>query len=40
VTLKRRHLLLLVAWAGLTFGVLGISLVPGDFGESLCGPWG
>jgi hypothetical protein len=29
-----------LAWAGAAFGSLSLALVPGDFGESLCGPWG
>jgi hypothetical protein len=40
MSLTPRHLLLVLAWTGLTFGVLAVSLVPGDLGEAFCGPWG
>jgi hypothetical protein len=31
---------LALAWAAVTFGVLAIERIPGDFGHAYCGPWG
>ena len=30
----------LLAWVLAAFGVLQLGLLPGDYGHSLCGPWG
>jgi hypothetical protein len=35
-----RALLAILAWWLLALGSLTINLIPGEFGESLCGPWG
>jgi hypothetical protein len=40
MALKLHHLLGFLVWLVLTYGVLALSTLPGDFGESLCGPWG
>jgi hypothetical protein len=45
MTLKTRHLVLLLAWAGALYGLQFLATLPGDlgealFGHSLCGPWG
>lgn len=40
MTLKVRHVLRLLAWGGVAYGVLLIGTIPGDFGHFLCGSWG
>jgi hypothetical protein len=40
MSIKARSVLGWLAWGGATFAILNLYLVPGDFGESLCGPWG
>jgi hypothetical protein len=35
-----RWLLLASAWAGVTFGVLALERIPGDYAHDYCGPWG
>jgi hypothetical protein len=29
-----------LAWSGLTYGVLSLRLLPGDYAHPFCGPWG
>src|SRR5262245_53731775 len=29
-----------LAWSGLTYGVLSLRLLPGDYTHQFCGPWG
>jgi hypothetical protein len=29
-----------LAWATACVAILNLGLIPGNFGESLCGPWG
>jgi hypothetical protein len=40
VSLKARHLVGLLLWAGAAYGVLCLGSLPGDFAHALCGPWG
>jgi hypothetical protein len=40
MSFKARSVVGWLAWGGAAFGSLSLALVPGDFGESLCGPWG
>jgi hypothetical protein len=40
MSLKVRPVLGWLAWGGAAFGVLQLGQLPGDVGESLCGPWG
>jgi hypothetical protein len=29
-----------LAWGTAAFGILNLDLIPGDYGDWLCGPWG
>ena len=29
-----------LVWGGAALGIVHLGRIPGDFGESLCGPWG
>ena len=40
MSLPFRQLFWLLAWLIAAFGLLNLANLPGDFGESLCGPWG
>jgi hypothetical protein len=40
MSLSARSAIGWLAWIGAAFGILNLGLLPGDFGESLCGPWG
>ena len=40
MSMKTRSAIGWLAWAGGAFGILNLGLLPGDYGESLCGPWG
>ena len=40
MSIKTRFLVGWLAWGVVALGVLNLGLIPGDFGHSLCGPWG
>jgi hypothetical protein len=40
MSLKTRSVLGWLAWGGAAFSIVNLGRLPGDFGESLCGPWG
>jgi hypothetical protein len=40
MSIKARSVIGWLAWAAAALGGLSLAGVPGEFGESLCGPWG
>lgn len=37
---KSRSVIGWLAWGVVALGIVHLGDIPGDFGESLCGPWG
>ena len=40
MSIKIRSAIGWLAWTVSALGILNLGLLPGDLGESLCGPWG
>jgi hypothetical protein len=40
MAVKARFVVGSLVWAGAAFGIVNLSHLPGDFEQSLCGPWG
>lgn len=40
MSIKLRHLLFVLAWAAVAYGLLWLGGLPGTLEHSLCGPWG
>ena len=40
MSIKTRFVVGWLAWGVIALGVLNLGLIPGDYGDALCGPWG